>query len=147
MSCSKKCEPSQSTGELPSAGRTSGSLRRLAENILVRRAKRMAEKEMTERGFESIRAELVAEGFDPSRVGVPLPPNVVEEVMTRAAYAGLTDEAIIAYAESDEVGALGDGKILQILRNIVEWVSDPANQEKLVRIAKFIMMMAAIFGL
>ena len=59
----------------------------------------------------------------------------------------MSDEVIVAYASTPEVGAFGDGAILGFFQRIIDWLTDPTNQEKLIKVAKFILSILAMFGL
>lgn len=68
----------------------------------------------------------------------------------RAADAGsLTDASVyaVAIATAPEVGAIGDGRILDAIKRIVDWLADPANREKILAIVKWVMSLLAMFGL
>lgn len=68
----------------------------------------------------------------------------------RAEDAGsLTDASVyaVASATAPEVGAIGDGRILDAIKRIVDWLADPANREKILAIVKWVMSLLAMFGL
>jgi hypothetical protein len=57
--------------------------------------------------------------------------------------SAVAQAVIEAGVPKDVYGAFGDGTIL---RRIIEWLSDPANQEKLKAIVEFLMKMALLFA-
>lgn len=131
----------------PSMSAAGGPFRRLAENVMVRRAKRMVEELTTTEGFSLISDELRSSHGLELKISGPVSKSQLEVMYKNAVSAGLTDEAIVEFANSPSVNALGDGRFLEIIRNIIEWLSDPANQEKIMAVVRFIMMMLAMFGI
>lgn len=129
-------------------GQYRGPLRRVAERILLKRVAARVDEELTTRGFALVSAELEAAGVTPTTLPTTFNRDQIAQMYVRAEIeGGLSDEAVIEYADSPAVAAFGDGKFLEIIRNIIEWLSDPANQAKILAIVKFVMMVLAMFGI
>lgn len=92
---------------------------KLGEGLLARVAKRIAVNRLVAQGYRE---------------------DAAESLVDRA----VTSEEIAQHAV--ETGALGDGKILGVLRKIADWLGDPANQAKLEGIVEFILKMVAILA-
>jgi hypothetical protein len=122
-----------------------GPLRRVGEKRFLRHVKDAVAKELKANGFALVANDLAAQGVT-VKAPKAFTDGVIAAMWKKAERdGGLTDEAILAYAATPEVGALGDGKILEFLGRIWEWIV--AHKEEILAVVKFILTLLALFGL
>ena len=124
---------------------------RLAEWWFLRKVKGEVRQRLKIDGFASIIKELKKEGVSlpQNLVGIPFDDSAVDAVWKKAESTGnLSDQLILDYSKSPQGAGFGEGEggILDVFKRLIEWLSDPANQEKLMAVIKFVMMMLAMFG-
>lgn len=109
---------------------------------LLRQIKREVKEHMRVSGFSLIAKEQ----------GIVIPvsaPSVcteefIDQLWIKAEAAGeLSDDIIVDL--SRHIGGFGDGPVLKFLRNIIEWLKDPANRDKILLIVKAIMTILLMF--
>lgn len=74
-----------------------------------------------------------------------------EDALDRAYAAGaLSDDKILMKAAQEDPQAFGvreGGGLLDVIKRIIDWLSDPTNQGKILNIVKFIMSILVMFGI
>jgi hypothetical protein len=121
----------------------------LAQWRFLRQVRGGVYKQMETDGFALIAADLGAAGVAVPAMGV-LDAAAIDRMWAKAESTGeLSDDVILDYGASPLVGAplRGEGGFLGLLKRIIDWISDPANREKILAVIKFVMMLLAMFGI
>ncbi len=134
-------------------------LQRIREAFYCRRIRDHVTAELRANGFRLVSEDLKALGIElsePTNATSSIQSGYSDEeiaAMWQKAAEHTTDEVILgATAKAGiAVGALGDGGILAALgdffRKIIDWLSDPANQAKILAVVKFLMLLLGLFGI